>query len=110
VGERFTDQLSQGEFPAVVRNSTAAAPSISLGHCVTGDAEAVLTVKPGKTKSVLASLLRQNTSKDVLRDPMSTTFNGATITRISYAYYTTIIVVEGRGQAKPFLTIEWCND
>jgi hypothetical protein len=114
VGEAFTDQLTSAEFPSVMRNSAAAAPSISLGHCTTGDAEAVLTVKPGKMKSVLAALQKQNTSGDLTAEQVATrttaTVNGVTVTEAQYGYYTTLIAVEDPSQPQPFVTVEWCND
>jgi hypothetical protein len=114
VGQPFTDQLTSAEFPSVARNSMAAAPSISLGHCTTGDAEAVLTVKPGKVDSVLTALQDQNVSGDVTTDQAArrttTTVNGMTLTLAQYGYYTTLIAVDDPSRPQPFVSVEWCND
>ncbi len=114
VGEPFTDRLTSAEFPFVVRNSTAAAPSTSFGHCTTGDAEAVLTVKPGKVNAVLSALQEQNTSGDLTDDQVArrvtATVNGVTLTRAQYGYNTTLIAVDDPSRPQPFVTVEWCND
>jgi hypothetical protein len=114
VGEPFTEQLTSAEFPSPVRNSAAAAPSVSLGHCITGNVEAVLTVKSGETDSVVAALQEQNTSGDLgarqVAKRTTKKVNGVTVTRAQYAYYTTLVAVDDPARPQPFVIIEWCND
>jgi hypothetical protein len=109
-GQRFTNELTRVEFPAVPARSKALAPAIATGGCSTGVLESLLSLS-GNAGAAAKRLLRQSPRPDVEQRMLSRrTLGQLTSTRYLYGYYTTLTVVDGPSLDRPIALVEWCND